>query len=122
MRFPKLGKWNFFFLDLRASSSNVNPGMLESVDKVSSGSLESDGCCSCFCACWKTSSSAESDFIIVVVIEASELSCEDVDALLDSGCVLRRGFSLEINEGLLRLDSAAVWFADNDDSLSDDGE
>ena len=61
MRFPKLGKWNFFFLDLRASSSNVNPGMLESVDKVSSGSLESDGCCSCFCACWKTSSSAESD-------------------------------------------------------------
>jgi len=50
-------------------------------------------------------------------MEASELSCEDVDALLDSGCVLRRGFSLEINEGLLRLDSAAVWFAVNDDSL-----
>lgn len=61
MRFPKLGKWNFFFLDLRVSSSNVNPGMLESVDKVSSGSLESNGCCSCFCACWKTSSNAESD-------------------------------------------------------------
>ncbi len=56
-------------------------------------------------------------FIIVVVMEASELSCEDDDALLDSGCVLRRGFSLEINEGLLQLDSAAVWFAVSDDSL-----
>jgi hypothetical protein len=52
-----------------------------------------------------------------VVIEASELSCEDVEALLDTGCVLRRGFSLEINEGLLRLDSVALWFADKDDNL-----